>query len=475
MRQIQVLSTKLRTTAHLAQTMTLLSLTIDELKQEIDSELATNPALEIIEDRRCPTCHRLLGAKEKCPICSLPNDLSSNEPVVFLSPRDDFYFTKDTSQEDDVTQDSYQPSEEKLAVYVMRQIAPDIENEDRRIAAYILTNLDEDGLLQVPVIEIARYLHVPISRVTKIQQIIQRADPLGVGASTPQEALLTQLQFLSETRYIQPIIFDIIREKFDLLSRKQFNEIAREYHISNRRVQEIVRFIGDNLNPYPARSYWGDGRNTNANLEVYHQPDIMISYLNDDLNNPLIVEIIMPLSGTLRVNPLIKKYCQIVDDEEKKEMWKKDIDSASLLVKCLQQRNHTMVRLMQTLVKLQKEFIINGDQHLKPITRAKIAQLLDVHESTISRAVSNKTVQLPNKKIIPLSSFFDRNLNIRAVIRDIITNEPAPLSDTEIAEMLEEKGYIVARRTVAKYRAMEGILPAHLRKPSILDLPITLS
>ncbi|MEW6651700.1 MAG: RNA polymerase sigma-54 factor, partial [Chloroflexota bacterium] len=110
--------------------------------------------------------------------------------------------------------------------------------------------------------------------------------------------------------------------------------------------------------------------------------------------------------------------------------------------------------------------ILHGDRHIKPLTRASLAHELEVHESTISRAVSNKTVQLPNKKIIPLANFFDRSLNVRTALRDIISGEKNPFSDSQLARLLAQKGYDVARRTVAKYRAMEGILPAHMRRAS---------
>ena len=101
---------------------------------------------------------------------------------------------------------------------------------------------------------------------------------------------------------------------------------------------------------------------------------------------------------------------------------------------------------------------------MQPLTRAGIAVELGVHESTISRAVANKTVQLPNRKIIPLSTFFDRSLSVRAVLREIVENESHAMNDTELLNSLQKQGIQVARRTVAKYRAMEGILPAHLRK-----------
>jgi RNA polymerase sigma-54 factor len=118
---------------------------------------------------------------------------------------------------------------------------------------------------------------------------------------------------------------------------------------------------------------------------------------------------------------------------------------------------------MQRLVVIQREFILYGDASIKPITRADLAEELEVHESTMSRAVSDKAVQLPNRKIVPLSMFFDRSLHIRTAVKQIIEQESYTLSDSQIAELLSGMGYPVARRTVAKYRAIEGILPAHLR------------
>ena len=123
-----------------------------------------------------------------------------------------------------------------------------------------------------------------------------------------------------------------------------------------------------------------------------------------------------------------------------------------------------MKRLMQRIVSIQTEFIIHGEKYLNPVTRVQISRELGVHESTISRAVSNKSVQLPNRKIIPMAAFFDRSLQTRTVLKEIIQKENKPLSDSELVKLLARQGYDVARRTVAKYRAMEGILPAHMRK-----------
>ncbi len=252
-----------------------------------------------------------------------------------------------------------------------------------------------------------------------------------------------------------------------MLSRRQYAELARMFKAPLSKVEEAARFISENLNPFPARSSWGETRPAaHETTRVYYQPDMIITHVTDRPGNQLMVEIIMPLYGTLRVNPLYRQAMQEVDHEQK-DVLREDLDRASLFVKCLQQRNHTIQRLMQRIVAMQSDFITKGEKYLRPVTRAHFAEELEVHESTISRAVANKAVQMPNGHIIPLSNFFDRSLNVRSVLRELVAQEPYPLSDAELAEQLAKQGHKVARRTVAKYRAMEGILPANLRRPSI--------
>jgi len=122
-----------------------------------------------------------------------------------------------------------------------------------------------------------------------------------------------------------------------------------------------------------------------------------------------------------------------------------------------------MRKLMELLVSQQRDFILEGARHLEPMTRAHVAEEIGVHESTISRAVAHKSVALPDGRIIPLAKFFDRSLSIRDRIKEIVRNEAKPLTDDQIASVLGDEGVKIARRTVAKYRAIEGILPARLR------------
>jgi RNA polymerase sigma-54 factor len=442
--------------------MTLLGLSTMELRQKIDADLASNPALELIPDRICPTCRRRLVASGSCPVCSRPQGLDPDQPIIFVSSRDDFSSGPYSSSENDTSEEDWTPQTETLAEYVLRQISPELLIPDRPIAAHILTNLDDDGLLQIPLLEICRFHHVSLSRVETVLRLIQRADPLGVGSPSVEQSLLVQLEVLSEYHEVPPLAARAIQEGMNLLSRRAYPELGKLLRIPISQAREIALFIQENLNPYPARSHWGENRIGIDETNAYRNPDIIISLLNNSQSSSLVVEIVSPITGILRVNPLFKQALAEAP-VEKAEQWQTDLEQASLLVKCLQQRNHTIVRLMQRLSVLQRNFILHGDAYLFPVTRASLAAELEVHESTISRAVSGKAVQLPNGRIVPISKMFDRSLHVRTALRSIISQETDPLSDTQIAKLLERQGYPVARRTVAKYRAMEGILPARYR------------
>jgi RNA polymerase sigma-54 factor len=462
--QIPFHTLKPLTTAHLAQTMALLSLTSGELQQQIEGELAANPALEMADEHRCPTCRRLLPGRGVCPVCSRPTQVGDDCPIVFVSSREVVSGFGEPRDDED-REDGGSAVGEDLMTYVFRQVAPDISPEDRKMAAYLLTHLNEDGLLTTSLAEIAMYFHVPLRRVEAIQRIVQHADPLGVGSISPTEAMLVQLDILQETTPVPAMARQILNAGMDLLSRRQYNELAKRLQAPVDQVRAAAHFVSENLNPFPGRSYWGDVRQpTSSGTSVYYKPDIIVSQLGEALGGGLVIEILFPVWGTLRVNPLYRQAIQQADDDQKQAM-RDDLDRASLFVKCLQQRNHTMQRLLERLASVQKTFILKGEKYLRPLTRASLSKELGVHESTISRAVANKTVQLPNGRIIPLADFFDRSLSARIALKELINGEKKPLSDSELVFLLAERGFEVARRTVAKYRAMEGILPAGLRRP----------
>jgi RNA polymerase sigma-54 factor len=461
MLQVQDQSMRPMTTAHLAQTMSLLVLSNAELQEKVNSELSTNPALELLEERVCPSCHRPLDARGICPICSL-GDQKDLEPIVFLSPRDSIRTASKTSYEDHPP-DQEPAAPENLAMNILQQLAADLQPLDRKLAAYILSSLDDDGFLQDHPAYIARVNRVPLTQVQHVLELISQADPPGMATMGPREALLAQLELFDSRLPSVSHAKRIIQETFKELGRRDFEAISRKLDIPVHKIRQAMTFIQDSLNPYPARAFWGSGYQTAASdPNVYHTPDIRISRNPISPDGALVVEIFTPLSGWLRVNPLFRKSLDNANGDQASE-WSKHLERATLFVKCLQQRNNTMRRLMEMLVSEQRGFILEGDRQLTPMTRAEIAETIEVHESTISRAVSNKSVELPDGRIIPLSRFFDRSLSVRDRIKEIIHNEKRALTDEQIAERLSKEGVKVARRTVAKYRSIEGILPARLR------------
>ncbi len=442
-------------TAHLAQTMSLLALSNQELQDKVLEELAENPALEMLEDLVCPTCRKRLPAHGPCPRCSKPR--TDEDSVVFISPR----HSGDSPRYEEDEEQLEPAAPESLAVHVLEQIAADLDAEDRPIAAYILSSLDDDGFLPNAPVLVAREFRAPMEQVHGVIELIAHIDPPGLGTSGPREALLAQLDLLREDDPQVILSRQILHSEFAPLARHDYESIAGDLDVTVASVRKAAIFIQENLNPYPARAFWGSGRTpTAADPNVYHSPDIQITRR---MEGPLVVEIFSSMPGWLRVNPHFRKALADADDNHSEE-WKKHLERAALFVKCLQQRNNTMRRLMEDLVGNQRDFILDGDRYLHPMTRAKLAERLGVHESTVSRAVANKGVALPDGRIIPLARFFDRSLSVRDRIKEIVKTEKKPLTDDQIEAALRHQGVKITRRTVAKYRTIEGILPARLRK-----------
>ncbi|MBM4425230.1 MAG: hypothetical protein FJ030_17930 [Chloroflexi bacterium] len=449
-----------QTTLHLTQTMRLLGLNTDELADEIAHELETNPVLQMLDTTHCPQCGRRLRALP-CPNCIAKH--TGDTPIVFLSPRQPGSFRATDEEPDDLPAERIAQTE-TLAEHILRQVAFSATDSEKIVAANILARLDDKGLFTEQAAELALTLRVPLEAVNRMLALIQRADPVGVATRDIRESFAVQIEVRRETMAVPPLCERILAECWELLTKRNYQSIARQLAASLDEVKEAAVFIRRNLTPYPARAWHDSGRGTHRLArDVYYQPDILISH-NPRPGGPLIVEVFTGLSGALRLDPDIKSAIPTVPEEDKPE-WSEYVERATLLVKCVQQRNHTMRRIAEIITAEQKAFIVGGDCDLKPLTRSALAQQLNLHESTVSRAVSNKSAALPNGRIVPLSIFFDRSLAVRDAVQTIIGQEDrrAPLSDTQIAELLKPQGYIVARRTVAKYRQMLGILSANLR------------
>jgi RNA polymerase sigma-54 factor len=438
--------------------MSFLQLPAAELEISLAQELARNPALELVEEQRCPGCGKRL-TRRPCPTCAVPGQ--ADQPIVYLSPREQHAYSPSDMEIEQREVSARMPLDE----YVLRQIGPHLARDERPVAAYILAQLDEDGLFTGSPAEVAVAQRVPLSTAERVLALIRHADPPGVGACTPQESLLAQLEGLADTipSAMSNLAQAILRDHFELLGKRDYAQIARRLRVPRSLVEAAARFIQRNLTPYPALAFWGEGKAPGIrDASTLSDPDVNISFFNHSSDGPLMVEVFTPFSGWLRVNPDFKAALADCDEADREKL-SAAIEQAALITKCLQQRNHTMRRLMQIIAEEQREFIIGGDRDLRPLTRAQVAKGLGVHESTISRAVAGKSIALPSGRIVPLAKFFDRSLSVRDRVRQLVEHESHPLTDDEIAAALAGDGIHVARRTVAKYRNMLGILPANVR------------
>ncbi len=444
-------------TMHLVMTTRLLSLNTTELQEALMAELAANPALELAEECRCPHCGNLL-IRLPCPVCQSSTEIYETSPSAASSHND-------AADSDDEWHD-YTATPVHLTEFVWRQLAPALTEEEQPIGRHLVDRLDEHGLLPEHPAAIAAYLNRPLHEVQRVLRKLQQVEPVGVGAADSRECLLIQLEHLQTLGQGHYPALMLVRHAWGALSRGDLAGAAEVLDCEIEDVQEALAFIQDNLYPRPADTHWSDARHPERPPERLREPDIVIHC--EENPERLVVELFAPSPSWLRVNPeyrQLAREARAAANGEGPPEWAILADEAELFIKSLAQRNQTMRLIVNRLVEAQRDFILQGDRYLKPMTRAQLAAEIGVHESTVSRAVNSKNVALPSGRVVPLSIFFDRSLSVRDQVKEIIGNESAdaPLSDGQIAALLRAQGVDVARRTVAKYRTALGILPAPLR------------
>jgi RNA polymerase sigma-54 factor len=255
-----------------------------------------------------------------------------------------------------------------------------------------------------------------------------------------------------------------------MLGRYSLSRVAKEVGVSTDDVRDALCFIRENLNPYPAYASWVSlHESPPEDSTVCPQPDIIIRESRVP-EGEYGIEFPKARRRRLRVS---RAYGQAMDElgvgngpaeEQGWEQWRAFEARARLFVKSIEQRWQTLHELMVCLIDFQRDFLVDGEARLRPLTRARVAKMMEVHESTVSRAVADKYVQLPCGDVVPLEKFFDSAAPIKCMIEDLVEEEIEPLSDSALARKLSEEGYDVARRTVAKYRNALGILPYSLRR-----------
>ena len=453
MEQIQGLALQQTLSPQMQQSLHILQAPLMELRQLVTAELEANPTLE--EEPR-EIARETDGAElQRTELADQWNEYyaqrATSEPwTADAQARRQHFFDSQTKA----------PT---LQQHLLGQVSgSDLAAPDRGIALVIIGNIDDRGYLRATVAEIASQAGCLEEEVEGVVETVQGFEPAGVAARDLAECLLIQLrrsgrQYSLESR--------IVQHHLEELSRRKFPEIARQFHVSVSDVQDAAESIA-RLEPRPGRPFSAEDEQTILpDVIIERDGDAYTVSLNDD-------EV-----PSLRIGDGYKDMLsQSAADREVRDYLREKIRGGRFFIRCVQQRQNTLLNIAREIVERQGDFFDLGPTHLHPMTMSKVAQAVGVHETTVSRAVSGKYMATP-RGLFELKYFFTSgyttddgesisNESVRQAIAEIVRNEGSrhPLSDQDVVAMLSERGLPIARRTVAKYREQLGILPSHLRK-----------
>ncbi|MDO9465076.1 MAG: RNA polymerase factor sigma-54 [bacterium] len=456
---------KLVMTPEMRQSIHMLQMPLLELKETIEQELVENPMLELVKETET------VNAEDSSIEESLDAHIKEELEQFSKLDRDwQEYYSQTHEKEDTREKQEKRDYAETLITnisglreHLFKQLhLVKLSDDDYKIGEVIINEINDDGYLQSSVNELASITNVPPKSIEKILGIIQQFDPAGVGARTIDECLLIQIKSMGkENTYNQKIV------KYHLgdIGKKNYKSIANDLNISECKVIKEAGLICS-LEPKPGRQY-------NPVQIKYITPDVTIKKVAEEVEYAIVINNEeLPM---IRINPLYRKLVQSCGEEKAKKFLLEKFKSAIWLLKSIKQRHATISKVTKHIVKYQKQFLEKGLSHLKPLTLKEVADALEVHQSTISRTISNKYIQTPHG-LLPLKYFFSGGVlmsnnpasstYIKAKIRHLIENEDhkKPISDQKIADKLKALGINIARRTVAKYRESLNILPSSLRK-----------
>ena len=350
-----------------------------------------------------------------------------------------------------------------LAQVLMDQVREtDLNEEQRHIAELIIGNIDDYGYLKSTVQEMSATTSLPEDKIAEVLEVIQTFDPPGVGALDLRECLVLQLERAGRQDSLE---YRIVRDFMDALGKRRIPEIARGTSYTVEEVQDALSRIG-RLEPRPGRAFLPD-------TDHYVLPEVFVQKVGNDF----VVTTNDEHIPHLRISNVYKDLMsQGENSAEVKNYIREKIRAGKFLIKSLHQRQQTILNIAKEIVKRQRDFMDKGVAFLRPMTMAQVAEVVGVHETTVSRAVSAKYMQTP-QGVFEMKFFFTAglqtatgdgvsNTSVKDMIAEIFKNEEPtkPLSDQEVVKMLADKGITIARRTVAKYRSELNILPSNLRK-----------
>lgn len=460
------------------QLIKLLEIPTISLEQRIKKELEENPALEEGNDEEIDKEEEVAEEKE--------NDSDEFSIEDYLNEEDvpSYKLNANNYSKDD--------ENKTIPFSVGTTFHEDLERQaglrnfneqELKLALYLIGSIDEDGYLRreldAIVDDVAFILNISVNAadILKVLKVIQDFDPPGVGARDLQECLLLQLSRKNQENEIVALATNIIKNSFNEITKKHYDKILNRYNIDEDDLKDVLDEI-IKLNPKPGNSY-----NT-PNSKTFHHitPDFTLDYLDGNFQLSLNTRNAPDLKLSRKYTEMLQDFSNAKGKVSKKQketvtFVKQKLDSARWFIDAIKQRQHTLMITMNTILNFQEEYFQEGDEtKLRPMILKDIAELTNLDISTISRVANSKYIQT-HFGIFPLKFFFSEGLQtdsgeevstreIKRILQDCIDNEDKrkPLTDDKLASILNEKGYHIARRTVAKYREQLNIPVGRLRK-----------
>ncbi len=442
-----IYSQNLILTPKMEYSLKILKLGNEELSEMIHEEILSNPALEYDEQ------------SDKSSVLIQRNQEDA-----------DYYKHKNKKGQDDqdfsneIKDESF--IKQTLSEFLKEQlIFLKLDKKTKLIVEFLVESLDEKGYLSFELEEITKKLRCDKKSAEKAVVIIQKMEPSGVGARSLRECLLIQLENQGKKNTLTYLLADKYLEK---IADNKIKHIAEELGIEIAETQELIREI-KMLNPKPGASFY-------SGITQYIKPDIVI----EQGEMGLVISINEANIPNIKINTEYCKYLKLTQDKELVKYLGDNYSNASWLLKCINQRNDTLEKIAEVLAKQQKDFFEKGKGFLRPLNLKDVADITQMHESTVSRAINDKYL-LCKWGLYPLKYFFScknvgKNIqqdnssdSIKQAILSIVKaeNKREPLSDMMIVEKLQQEGMKISRRTVAKYRSQLGIMAADKRREYI--------
>lgn len=477
LRQQLKLSQKLVMTQQLRQAIKLLQLNRLELSDALQAEIEQNPALE--EDFSPPETQdnpQSLSSTREESGPQIESDVTENIKVSdtlaetnwedYANNFDsNFSFSHETPAADAPSQFEFISEKPGLMAYLQWQLAhSSLEDEEWDIARFIIGNLNRYGFLEVDLAQVIEQTGCSQDDAEYILEVIQELDPPGIAARNVSESLYLQLERLGKA---DSLAAEIVRNHLPLLETRNYKALARATGRKKPELERAINYIVAELTPYPGLSYATEETN-------YIVPDVYVRKFDGEYVIRLNDDDLPQLKLSSLYQDLLKNDTAM--EKESRQYINEKLKNADWFIKSLYQRQRTIIKVMESILRFQYDFFERGAQYLKPLILKDVADDIEMHESTVSRVTSNKYVHTP-LGIYELKYFFSTAIpregqdamaseSIKTIIRKMIHEEDkdAPLSDNTISEKLAERNIRIARRTVAKYREQLKILPVKHRR-----------